>query len=147
MFLEYHINHLFMCIRIVCSITADIDTAVQVHGRRGKDSAVLHRRGHAAGHALRAGPVPVRAPALDVGQVHLLAAAEQEERQRRQHERESQQFHENNVRSILAAAALIAIYDGCSVCCCTSVFGHDRIIIYNIIIIHDTYDMCRCVTR
>jgi len=114
--------------------TADSDTAVQVLGRL-EDQAVLHRRGHAAGHALRSGPVPVRAPALDAGQVHLLAAAEQEERKRRQHERESQQFHENNVRSILAAAALIAIYTTAAVCCCTSVFGHDRIIIYNIIII------------
>lgn len=96
----------------VCS-TADIDTAVQVRGR-DEDSAVLHRRGHAAGHALRSGPVPVRAPALDAGKVHMHATAEQEERKRRQHEREPQQFHENNVRSILAAAALIAMYDGCS---------------------------------
>jgi len=59
------------------------------------------------------------------------AAAEQEERERWQRECEPQQFNANNVRSILAAAALIAIYmyDGCKSAAARVCFGHDRTII------------------
>jgi len=95
---------MYVCVIPRC---AGVDTVGQVRAGRRQDTAVLHRRGHVTGDALCAGPVPVRAATLDAGQVDLPAARQEEERQRRQHEREPQQFHANNVRSILAAAALI----------------------------------------
>lgn len=79
---------------------------------READTTDRHRGRHAVGRALCAGPVPVRAAALDAGQVHLPAPEEPEERKRRQRqrEREPQQFpsDDRHVRSILAAAALTA---------------------------------------
>jgi len=68
------------------------DTVGQILRGRDQTAADHHRGGHDAGHAFRAGPVPVRAAALDAGQVHLSAAGAQEERERRQRQREPQQL-------------------------------------------------------
>lgn len=93
-------------------------TVGQVRDEREEDQTGVDRGRPVDRHALCARPLPVRAAALDPGQVHLPGTGDPEDRERRQHERESQQFDENNVRSIIGAAALMVILPAQCTCVC-----------------------------